>query len=190
MFPTNGDLTPLLVEGALPISTICTFERDSVRSFADLDGISHFSRHRIYHRYRIVHDVADEGAFSIIADHDAMRALSGHDGRNHAVIGCIYHRHSVIGIGFRTLIGDIDIMSVRRGEDLNRIAANCDGSDLLTLRRVDHGDVILISQGDIGPTTIRVKLTCTGALPTGMRITSLDWATSITDTLLSLTFAT
>lgn len=129
-----------LLEGALPVSTTRTPERDSVRPFANLDVIGHFSRRRIHHRHRIVHDVGDEGASSVIADHDAMRAFSGLDGRNHAVVGCIYHRHGVVGTGFRSLIRDIDVTSVRRGEDLNRIASDRDGGDLLTLRRVYHGD--------------------------------------------------
>ena len=148
-------LTLAQARSALPRSTLRAPERDSVRSLANLDRIDHFLRRRINHRHRIVHDVGDKGASSIIADHDAMRAFSRLDGCKHAVVGCIYHRHGVVGIRFRTLIGDIDVTSIRRGEDLNRIASYRDGGDLLALCRVYHRDAVLISQRDVDTTTVR-----------------------------------
>src|SRR5512143_72991 len=158
-------LLPFSTRGVLPGSTIRTLERDSVRSFANLNPIDHVLRCRIYHRHRIVHDVRDEGACSVIADHDAVCAFSGLNGRNHAVVGCVYHRHGVVGFRFRTLIGGIDVTSVRRAEDLNRIASDRDDGDLLALRRVDHGDAVLISQRDIGTTTVRRESYLHGRFP-------------------------
>jgi hypothetical protein len=53
------------------------------------------------------------------------------------------------------LIGDIDVMSVRHDEDLERVASNCNGGALLALRCVYHGYVVLISQSAIGAMTVR-----------------------------------
>ena len=38
-----------------------------------------------------------KGASPIVAKHDDMHAFSGLNGRNQAVVGCIYHRHGVVG---------------------------------------------------------------------------------------------